>query len=54
MILGRKNRIFPGKYEKSQINLCGIIQYNERSIVILIYNLYLCPQTMVELWKEKI
>ena len=34
MILGRKNRIFPGKYENSQINLCGIIQYNERSIVI--------------------
>lgn len=51
MILGIENRIFPGKYENSQINLCGIIQYKERSIVIY---LYLCPQTMVELWKEKI
>lgn len=34
MTLNRKNRKFPGKYENSQINLCGIMQYNERSIVI--------------------
>lgn len=34
MTLDKKNRIFPGKYENFQINVFGIIQYNERSIVI--------------------
>ena len=54
MTLDKENRIFPGEYEKNQINLFYDIQYNEQSIVLQIYNLYLCPQTMVELWKEKI
>ena len=54
MTFDREHRIFPGEYEKNQINLFYDIQYNEQSIVLQIYNLYLCPQTMVELWKEKI
>lgn len=29
MILDRQNRIFPGEYEKNQINLFYDIQYNE-------------------------
>ncbi len=34
MILDRENRIFPGEYEKNQINLFYNIQYNEQSIVL--------------------
>ena len=34
MTLDKENRIFPGEYEKNQINLFYDIQYNERSIVI--------------------
>ena len=31
MTLDKKNRIFPGEYEKNQINLFYDIQYNEQS-----------------------
>lgn len=34
MTFDKENRIFPGEYEKKQINLFYDIQYNERSIVI--------------------
>lgn len=34
MILDKENRIFPGEYEKKQINLFYDIQYNEQSIVL--------------------
>lgn len=34
MTLDRENRIFPGEYEKNQLNLFYDIQYNEQSIVL--------------------
>lgn len=34
MTLDKENRIFPGEYEKNQINLFYGIKYNEQSIVL--------------------
>lgn len=34
MTFDREHRIFPGEYEKKQINLFYDIQYNEQSIVL--------------------
>lgn len=34
MTFDRENRIFPGEYEKNQINMFYDIQYNEQSIVL--------------------
>lgn len=34
MTLDKENRIFPGEYEKNQIDLFYDIKYNEQSIVL--------------------